>query len=413
MRAPSTTAFLWLFLISLYTVLLHHNVTATAVRTKRPSSSQVPHSRKRPKLGTSTSAPAAGGTVIPLPGTAKHSSHSNDPNDEGNEPECRNVSVGYHIMFNPAEESANEPETSGVRPIHSPSTLALASREPCFTPCERKITDFINNVARAAKARTERPPKCWASRKFSVVQRRARSVGCDASLALGCSLPPLCECTFNLMVPDQMDDENKSAAYSTKSICDLHYFPAIISIDLVSIGKDPRTQFTNLQLQGRAAVAEQSWPLFGWRSMPGKAVQVAGPYSCPKPEKTLPSWKSRESRANKIVKEICLCPNNQAYGLEGDPLCSHRELVCETITMTQAMDNLRRGGGDLLGIYMGRFPQLKEYVEPIPGTAIAANQVQRQDWERMLPAAASNLAKGLTFDLNLAAPENDEDGHEL
>ncbi|ORY80837.1 hypothetical protein BCR37DRAFT_380647 [Protomyces lactucae-debilis] len=259
---------------------------------------------------------------------------------------------------------------------------------------------------------SRKKPRCWASYKFSIVQRRARSVGCDTSLTLGCPLSSLCECNFHLMVPEQMNAtkqemQNARRGLSAFTGCNLRQFPTTMSHDFDDTSIDPKLLFK--AQKNMADVEKRSWPLLGWRSIPGEAFVVQGPDRCPKPPATetkeeFLSW-GRRAHTKEIIAEVCLCPPNRD-NVEGQ--CSHTQLVCETISLAQAIANLRRGGADLFDVYVKQFPQLKNYVEPIPGTAIATDQVPQQNWARMLPVIASNLQNGLDIDLNVPAKANDE-----
>ncbi|ORY80831.1 hypothetical protein BCR37DRAFT_404726, partial [Protomyces lactucae-debilis] len=424
MRAPCTTSYFWLFMMTVYLVLSFHNCTAAAGRTASSSGSKAASSRKRARPGSSIKPPPAGETANPLSGQVKEAKSAYH---QESFPVCRNVSVGYYNLFGKgAGPEHGAPGTSRAQRLNIPGMLSSASKGSCETKRRLKIQHFETKMSKAFGTRV---PWCWASDKFSIVQRRASSVGCDTSLTLGCHLSAsLCQCTFNWIIPEQMNETRFEMRHHRKkyfnggnneptSVCDMQRFPATLSFIL-------HEKIRTLDdLSGRhsrpteAETRKRSWPLFDWHSVPNEAFILGQSFPCPErpasdSKKGILPVREKPARQSwkKVIAEVCLCPNNRG---NGERQCSHKELICETISLAQVIDNLRRGGGELFDVYVEKFPQLKNYVAPISGTAIANDQVQRQDWERMLPTAASNLAKGLTFDLNLPAPEDDEDGHEL
>ncbi|ORY80833.1 hypothetical protein BCR37DRAFT_380606 [Protomyces lactucae-debilis] len=193
------------------------------------------------------------------------------------------------------------------------------------------------------------------------------------------------------------------------SVCDLQRFPAIMSYELFS--RETTLKGVRTKNSETAEKEKRSWPLFGWHSMPDEAIRLGNPFSCPEKqakeaEKELPLERKRAARPSRVIKDICLCPNNHD---DDGAQCSRTEWICETISLARAIDNLRRGRGDLFDVYVEKFPQLKDYVEPISGTAIANDQVSQQNWATLLTAVGSGSRKGLNFDLNLpAADEGDE-----
>ncbi|ORY80835.1 hypothetical protein BCR37DRAFT_380636 [Protomyces lactucae-debilis] len=237
-------------------------------------------------------------------------------------------------------------------------------------------------------------------------------MGCDTSLTLGCRLSAsLCQCTFNLIIPEQMNATRQEMRYPKQgvpSVCDMQRFPATMYYQFVE-GK----MLTDVLNEQRSIVGieKRSWPLFEWHSRPKEAVIQGDPFLCPEPpvkeaEKEIRPGRKRPDRpSRKDYGDVCLCPDFQDNG-KGQ--CSHKELICETISLTQAIDNLRRGGGGLFDVYVEKFPQLKDYVEPISGTAIATDQVSQENWATLLAAVDSVIERGLDSDLNLPAEANDE-----
>ncbi|ORY80823.1 hypothetical protein BCR37DRAFT_387874 [Protomyces lactucae-debilis] len=414
MRAPSAISYVWLFVTTLYLVLFLHNVTAAAGRTAGSSSSPAAaaSSRKRAKPGSSIKPPPAGETANPSPGQVKPAKSAYH---QKSFPVCRNVSVGYYGLFGkePGPDQG-APGTSLAQFPNLPSTLVPASEGSCEIKCQEKIHQFEFALGNAI-VRTL--PICWASRRFSIVQRRARSMVCGAPVSLGCRLSSsLCECTFNLIIPEQLNETKLEMRHhrkkyfngvgQTTSLCDMQRFPATMSDEL---DKKILVRESAVYKNSKSAEEEgkRSWPLFEWHSMPNEAVILGNSFTCPKPPaKIRPGREKPAGQWKKVITEVCLCPNNRDNG-EGE--CSHKELICETISLTQAIDNLRRGGGGLFDVYMQKFPQLKDYVAPISGTAIATDQVPQQDWATLLTAVDSVRRKGLNIDLNVpAADEGDE-----
>ncbi|ORY80839.1 hypothetical protein BCR37DRAFT_54377 [Protomyces lactucae-debilis] len=417
MRVCCTTSYVWLLMTSLCMVLLLYNVTASAGRTAagESSKSKAASKIKRPRTGSSINSPASKKTRNPLPGEAKRLKSAFH---QENVPECRNVSVNYHVLFDPR----NDPDTTRARPINAPHTSSSESDSSCKTDCQQKIDRFERRLIEAIRMKN-RPPACWASKRFSIVQRRATLVGDDISTMqrevslTGCDSPnchmlsTLCQCSFNLMIPEQMNATraeiqserlrlSRGGVYTQISWCDLRQFPATMSNDLGNTGQVFQEKMAEQQKMEVGKIEKQSWPLLGWQSVPKEAVILGVPFSCPEP-----LAKGAERKLSSKVEEICICPNNHDNDKRQ---CSHKELICETVSLAQAVDNLRRGGGGLFDVYVEKFPQLKDYVEPISGTAIATDQVSQENWATLLAAVDSVIERGLDSDLNLPAEANDE-----
>ncbi|ORY80826.1 hypothetical protein BCR37DRAFT_53995 [Protomyces lactucae-debilis] len=205
---------------------------------------------------------------------------------------------------------------------------------------------------------------------------------------------------------------SNEGTHSTTSVCDMRRFPATMSYVLHEKIKTFSSVMTRFSEAAETEKEKQSWPLYQWHSVPDEAVILGEPFACPESpgvnlEKEIPPGRKRPDRPYKKVNaEVCLCPNNRD---NGERQCSHKELICETISLIQAIDNLRKGGGGLFDVYVEKFPQLKDYVEPISGTAIANDQVSQQNWATLLAAVDSVSREGWNFDFNEAAADNGDE----